>query len=48
LIWQGAYAEWYFTKTYWPDFNREELYRALVAYNKRDRRYGEVKSEKEI
>jgi len=46
LIWQGAYSEWYFTETYWPDFNREELYNALVAYNKRDRRYGEVKIKK--
>jgi undecaprenyl diphosphate synthase len=47
LIWQGAYAEWYFTKTYWPDFNREELYKALAAYNERDRRYGEVKTKEE-
>jgi undecaprenyl diphosphate synthase len=47
LIWQGAYSEWYFTKTYWPDFNREELYRALEAFNQRDRRYGEVKTKKE-
>jgi undecaprenyl diphosphate synthase len=45
LIWQGAYAEWYFTPTYWPDFNREELLRALVEYNQRDRRYGEVKEK---
>lgn len=44
LIWQGAYAEWYFTPTYWPDFNREELQKALIVYNQRDRRYGEVKS----
>ena len=43
MIWQGAYSEWYFTPTYWPDFNREELLNALVAYNQRDRRYGEVK-----
>ncbi len=45
LIWQGAYSEWYFTKTYWPDFNREELYQALLVYNERERRYGEIKSE---
>jgi undecaprenyl diphosphate synthase len=43
LIWQGAYAEWYFTPTYWPDFNREELLKALVEFDQRDRRYGEVK-----
>ncbi len=47
LIWQGAYAEWYFTPTYWPDFNKEELYQALQAYNERDRRYGKVKQAKE-
>lgn len=45
LIWQGAYSEWYFTPTYWPDFGREDLYQALVAYNERDRRYGEVKTD---
>lgn len=43
LIWQGAYSEWYFTPTYWPDFNREELHKALLAYDQRDRRYGEVR-----
>jgi undecaprenyl diphosphate synthase len=47
LIWQGAYSEWYFTETYWPDFNREELYKALAVYNERDRRYGEVNNKKE-
>ena len=47
LIWQGAYAEWYFTPTYWPDFNKEELYQELQAYNERDRRYGKVKQAKE-
>lgn len=46
LIWQGAYAEWYFTPTYWPDFNKEELYQALLAYDERDRRYGKVKQAK--
>ncbi len=46
LIWQGAYAEWYFTPTYWPDFNREELHKALQVYNQRDRRYGEIKNKK--
>ena len=42
LIWQGAYSEWYFTPTYWPDFDREELRKALVEYGRRDRRYGRV------
>jgi undecaprenyl diphosphate synthase len=46
LIWQSAYAEWYYTPTYWPDFNKNGLYQALVAYNERDRRYGKVKQDK--
>lgn len=47
LIWQGAYAEWYFTPTYWPDFDREELRKALIAYQERDRRFGDVPPNKE-
>jgi undecaprenyl diphosphate synthase len=42
LIWQSAYAEYYSTPVYWPDFDREELYKALVAYAARERRYGLV------
>ena len=42
LIWQGAYAEYYVTPTYWPDFDKEELYRALVAYSQRNRRFGSL------
>lgn len=40
LIWQAAYAEFYPAPEYWPDFGREELYEALVAFSDRDRRYG--------
>lgn len=40
LIWQGAYSEWYFTPTFWPDFDREELWRALEEYQHRQRRFG--------
>ncbi len=40
LLWQGAYSEWYFSSTYWPDFDREELRKALVEFSHRDRRYG--------
>jgi len=40
LIWQGAYSEWYFSTTFWPDFDREELRKALVEFSHRDRRYG--------
>lgn len=43
LIWQAAYAEYYSTPTYWPDFDREELRRALVAFTARDRRFGLVR-----
>lgn len=42
LIWQGAYSEWYFTPSYWPDFNKEELWKALEEYKHRSRRYGRV------
>ena len=42
LIWQGAYAEWYFTPTFWPNFNREELQKALEEYAQRERRYGKT------
>ncbi len=44
LIWQGAYAEWYFPTPYWPDFDKEELRKALHEYASRDRRYGGVKT----
>lgn len=40
LIWQGAYSEWYFPSAYWPDFDKEELRRALQDYSQRQRRYG--------
>jgi undecaprenyl diphosphate synthase len=40
LLWQGAYAEYYVTPTYWPDFDRQELIRALEQYSKRERRFG--------
>jgi undecaprenyl diphosphate synthase len=40
LIWQAAYSEFYVTPTYWPDFDREELHRALLAFADRERRFG--------
>lgn len=40
LIWQAAYAEYYATPAFWPDFDRKELYEALAAYSKRERRFG--------
>jgi undecaprenyl diphosphate synthase len=42
LIWQGAYSEWYITPTYWPDFDKTELARALQEFAGRQRRYGRV------
>lgn len=45
MMWQSAYAEYYITPVYWPDFNREELYKALVAYSQRDRRFGGIKDD---
>lgn len=43
LIYQIAYAELYFSDVLWPDFNEEEFDRALLAYSKRNRRYGDIK-----
>lgn len=45
LLWQLAYTEFYFTPVAWPDFTKEELEKAVEAYNKRDRRYGLVKAD---
>lgn len=43
MLWQLSYAELYFTKCYFPDFNQEEFDKALLEYTKRDRRFGSVK-----
>ena len=45
LLWQLAYTELYFTPVAWPDFTREELRKAVEAYNHRDRRFGGLKEE---
>lgn len=42
LLWQSAYAEFYFCDTLWPDFTKEELLRAIAAYQNRSRRFGGV------
>ena len=43
LLYQIAYSEFYFTDTYWPDFDDDEFALALLSYAKRDRRFGGVK-----
>lgn len=43
LLWQGAYSEFLFVDTLWPDFRKKEFFDALESYAKRDRRYGKVK-----
>ena len=40
LLWQSAYAEWYFTETLWPDFDKEALIEAIQEFNHRSRRFG--------
>ncbi|MFA5271171.1 MAG: isoprenyl transferase [Candidatus Omnitrophota bacterium] len=42
LLWNLAYAEFYFPKIYWPDFNKNELIKAIRVYSSRDRRFGKV------
>jgi undecaprenyl diphosphate synthase len=48
LLWQLAYSEFYFTEVPWPDFDKNELIKAIEAYNKRDRRFGGVKEEDNV
>ncbi|MFA7389816.1 MAG: undecaprenyl diphosphate synthase family protein, partial [Proteiniphilum sp.] len=45
LLWQFAYTEFYFTDTFWPDFNDEELYKAILEFQKRERRYGKISEQ---
>jgi undecaprenyl diphosphate synthase len=42
LIWQAAYAEYYVTDVFWPDFDEKELHRAIAAYSQRKRRFGKT------
>lgn len=48
LLWEAAYAELYFTPVFWPDFNEEELDKALESYAKRERRFGGLKIKQKI
>jgi undecaprenyl diphosphate synthase len=45
LLWQLAYAEFYFAPELWPDFHRQEYYRALMEYTKRERRFGKISEQ---
>lgn len=45
LLWQIAYSELYFTKKLWPDFRKEDLYKAIVEYQKRERRFGLISQQ---
>ncbi len=45
LLWQGAYSEYWFTETHWPDFDAKHLDAALDAYQKRERRFGKIRSQ---
>jgi undecaprenyl diphosphate synthase len=45
LLWQIAYSELYFTDTLWPDFRREDLYKAIVDFQKRERRFGKTSEQ---
>jgi undecaprenyl diphosphate synthase len=45
LLWKAAYAELYFTDILWPDFGKEDFYRALTDYQKRERRYGKTSEQ---
>jgi undecaprenyl diphosphate synthase len=44
LLWQLAYSEFWMTQTLWPDFRRSEFFQAIIDYQKRERRFGRVKS----
>jgi undecaprenyl diphosphate synthase len=45
LLWQTAYSEWVVTPVLWPDFDKEELRKAIIEYGNRDRRFGKVTTE---
>jgi undecaprenyl diphosphate synthase len=45
LLWQMAYTELYFTEMLWPDFRREDLFEAIVDYQKRERRFGKISEQ---
>ena len=45
LLWQIAYSELYFTKKLWPDFRKKNLYKAIISYQSRERRFGKTSEQ---
>ena len=45
LLWQCAYSEFYFCDSYWPDFSEEELHKAIISYQNRQRRFGKTEAQ---
>jgi undecaprenyl diphosphate synthase len=45
LLWQMAYTEFYFTDVLWPDFREEDLFKAVLEYQHRERRFGQVSEQ---
>jgi len=48
LIWQAAYAEYYSTPTFWPDFDKDAFYEALAEYSRRNRKFGGILPEEHL
>ena len=44
MLWQLAYSELHFTAVHWPDFTREDLFAAILDFQRRERRFGRVKT----
>jgi undecaprenyl diphosphate synthase len=45
LLWQSAYAEYFFAEELWPDFHKQEYYKALLSYTQRERRFGKTSEQ---
>jgi undecaprenyl diphosphate synthase len=45
LLWQLAYTELYFTETFWPDFEKDDLYKAILDFQRRERRFGKTSDQ---
>ncbi|MEM7161292.1 MAG: isoprenyl transferase [Bacteroidota bacterium] len=45
LLWQIAYAELYFTDVYWPEFRKQDFYKAIISYQNRERRFGKISEQ---